>query len=136
MYDPDVRVRVGATDIAGALGQQRDYFLSTQPRIVSVTRRGLGTFVAIEALSRREPPRRESYLLRRDGKGWTIVYDTLMARAIAAWVQYRSAKDPSAEKPDSRAIRAGEDAATRFRDAFAAGALPGAVPAERAPEAP
>ena len=62
-------------------------------------------------------PLSASYILRRKGKQWKIVYDSMVGDAIADYVQAQEQDkiDPAAKKPSRRAIAAGKAAAQTFQ---------------------
>jgi hypothetical protein len=117
LYEPTVRTAVGASTMAGGYAVQRAVLLTSRPRIAYVTRTGLGALVGVEALRRGAPPLRDSFLLRRHGSGWLVLYDTVLERAFAGAQQFSSNPNPSAE-PERAAVREGHVAAARFRGAY------------------
>jgi hypothetical protein len=114
-HDPEVIDALGAEDIASAYRMMRTAYVSARPRILSVSRGRSGTVVTLEALRRNTAPTRYAFTMReRDGR-WYITFDELLEEGIAAWVQFRATPDPSADKPPAAAVRAGIDAARRYR---------------------
>jgi hypothetical protein len=116
-YDPVVRRTVGPANIAGAYALLRSELLATRPRVVAVSRTRAGMFVALHEQRRALAPSRESFLLRRSGGGWTIVYDTLLERGLQTYAQ--QGLEPN-KPPSGRALTAGQALAARYRNSSAA----------------
>jgi hypothetical protein len=114
-YDPEVVERVGSEDIASTYTLNRSTYISSRPRIVDVSTGRRGTVVHVEALRRNAPPQRSSFTLRRRDGYWYVVFDTVLEQGLAAWVQFRSMPDPDAKDIPAAAVRAGINAARRYR---------------------
>lgn len=113
-YSPAVLDRVNERDLAGAYALQRPALVTVLPRIVAVRKTASGRLVAVRFGSTAGPPSEDSFLVRRRRGQWRIVYDSLLDRALAQFVQTRVDPSPT---PSARARRAGLAAAERFRAA-------------------
>jgi len=120
LYDQRIVRAIGAPAIAGALDQQRSDLLDTRPVVGPVARISAGSLVTVEVLSTADPPRPESFLLRRRGHVWRIVHDSLLEDALSTYVQVETQLRvaPTATSADPRAVRAGRAAARRYRELF------------------
>jgi len=117
LYDRRVRRMIGDSAVAGAYAAERLGMLDSHPIVRSVARNAGGTLVTVDMLTTSEPPRREFFLLRRQSAGWRIIYDSVLARALPAYVQAQMGL--ATAPPDSavylRAIAAGTNAVNRYR---------------------
>jgi hypothetical protein len=116
-YDPVVRRDVGVELLSSGYASQRPVLLASRPRIAYATPTELGMTVGLDVYRRGAPPLRDSFLLRKSGKRWFVVYDTVLERAFTSYVPFSLTADPSA-KPTRRAIEAGQAAAGTFRSAY------------------
>lgn len=116
-YDQRVRRAVGDSAVAGAYASERLRLLDSHPQVRSVTSTGAGTLVTVNMLTTSAPPRPEFFLLRRQTVGWRIVYDSVLARALPAYVQAQmGAVAAHADSAASRrAIAASTNALDRYR---------------------
>lgn len=116
-YDQRVLRAIGDSSAAGAYVSQRLGMLDSHPKVRSVTRNPAGTLVKVDMLTISGPPRREFFLLRRQGAGWRIVYDTFLGRALPAYVEAQMR--PGTASPNAAASRdaiaARIDAVIRYR---------------------
>jgi hypothetical protein len=113
LYDPAVRERIGGIRIATIYSQNQGRFLQVDvPQFVDERRVSEGIFLAVELETTDGNTIRESYLLRRRGDDWTVLYDTFFDRAIAQAA--RAAVDGSG-KPSARGTRAALRASEEFR---------------------
>src|SRR5919197_3606743 len=77
VYDPAVRREVGAATLAAAAIYQRPTYLEATPKLVSISPSRMGALVVISVSGHFE-----SFLLRRRSAIWTILFDTVMDRAL------------------------------------------------------
>jgi hypothetical protein len=114
MYDPRVRRSLGV-NAASAYAFLRAQLVTSYPRVVAARKGRAGTFVGVEMFSKNTPVRRESFLLEKRGGDWRIVYDTLLDRALVAYIRIRVSGDPTAKKLDPRAAIQAESVARAYR---------------------
>lgn len=118
-YHPQVRSAVGRENLTGAYSLLRAQLASSRPRFASVRfARGRAT-VQLELLTTTGRPSPESFVLRRVGKRWFIVSDTLLERGLKTFVTQRIDGDAAGLKASRKASRAGIEAAARYRAAYA-----------------
>lgn len=112
-YDDLVRRRLGGL-AASTYSWLRPTLVTLRPRLVEVSPAGEGTFVGLELLSDKSPPRRESFLLRRGRDGdWKILYDTFLDRGFVQYVLY-SETGSAASRGEGRATEKAEQTARAY----------------------
>lgn len=122
LYDPKVVSAVGLGTFAGMLNQQRVPALATQLKVLRIEHVAGGQLVTAEAVPTAGPKISHSFFLKRpetERRGpWRIVYDTLSAAAIGAYVQDQTQRsiDP-AVTPGRKALSAGDAATAAYREA-------------------
>jgi hypothetical protein len=116
-YDQRVLRAIGHSSAVGAYASQRLGMLDSHPKVRSVTRNPAGTLVKVDMLTISGAPRREFFLLRRQGAGWRIVYDSFLDSALATYVeaQMRPGTAPPNAAASRDAIAARIDAVNRYR---------------------
>ena len=119
-YLPAVVDRVGAANVAGAYELQRGLLVSSHPRILAESVTDEGVIVTVEVQRRNESPQQHSYTLTRRHDRWYIVFDTVLEEALAAYAQTQRTPGGEQGDPPAAAVRAGLEAASRFRAAAAA----------------
>jgi hypothetical protein len=125
-YDRSIVRAYGAPAIVHAFAYQRSGLLASRPRIAGVTRTGLGSVVTVDLFSRVAPPQHDSFLLRRHGDRWAIVYDTLLQRSMAGRAADAVLAGEPAPSPElrRRADRSAAQTSQRYRE-FALGSADG-----------
>lgn len=116
-YDPGVARVVGVSNLVGTWESIRPSIVHTLPKVTIEridARRG-EAFVGMELASTAGPPARQSYELRRVGRRWQVVYDTVLDHALPGYVAEQLAVDPTAKRLSPAADRAGIRAAARYR---------------------
>lgn len=125
LYHPRVAQRLTASRMVSAFRRQRTAFVGTKPRVLERERTELGELVRVQLSQPGSQPAEESFLLRRTGGRWLIIYDTVLAAALAvdaqAKVQARERDAPRDITP--RAAAAGDRAAVAYGIIFAPRAL-------------
>jgi hypothetical protein len=121
LYDPRVRATGVLPQVSGGYASQRSLFLSSRPRVIFRRRDEAGTHVGVELLRHAAVPVRESYVLRRRGSRWTVVYDTVAEQLIRTYAESFEKAGPN-DKPTRSTVRAGQLAAQRFRSVSLRGA--------------
>jgi hypothetical protein len=114
-YDPTVVSEVGASDLAGAYSLQRSYLAAARPELVDESESDGFAFVTLRALRADDKPQSLGFTLRRTGGEWRVVFDTLLESALATYVQYRNTPDPNSRNVPVAAVRAGIEAARKYR---------------------
>jgi hypothetical protein len=114
-YDPRIVAAMGVSGITGAYSWLRPQVSTSKARVIQRRRHGSTVFLGVEFLTK-DGPVRESFLLRRRGGQWRILYDTLLERALKGYTETRVSG--GALKPGHAAVRAGERAAQRYRDTY------------------
>jgi hypothetical protein len=117
-YQPAVIRALTAEDVAGAYALWRNSLQTGRPEVISELKGPRGSVVELRVRRRDSPPQNYSFTLRRAGKTWYVLYDTLLETAIQSYVQLLTLRDPRA-KPTPAAVRAGVAAVRRFRGASA-----------------
>jgi hypothetical protein len=115
MYAPAVRRLLGVGLISSAYAYRRPIFLVTNPKVVAVTEGSAGTVVLIDVQSRGSAPSRESFVLRRRDAEWEVVYDTILDKALIAYIQRSEGGAPTGKPIPRRAAITAEAAARRYR---------------------
>jgi hypothetical protein len=118
-YHPRVLEAIKPSEIADTYSAQRQSLRQTRVVPVGSNPTPNGRFLAVEMRSP-DSVSYESYLLRKDGDRWLIVYDTYFDAAYGAFVQ-NQADLKSNEKgtaPPDEAVKAGLDAAAFYRRLF------------------
>lgn len=122
LYEPKVVAAVGLASFAGMLNEQRGTSAEARLNVLRVEDVADSRLVSAEAVPKVGPKTRHSFFLRRVPRRrparWRIVYDTLSAGAIQAYVQNQTQRaiDPSAP-PARKAVVAGDQAAATYRAA-------------------
>jgi hypothetical protein len=117
-YDDRVLSVVGRKAIAGAYAQQRTTMIDARPEFALGASNANGALVTVLLSSTGDPPRPESYLLRRRGASWRIVYDSFLEPALAAYIT--SDRQTSDGQDPASAARSGAQAAKRYRELYIA----------------
>jgi hypothetical protein len=113
-YDARVVQHLGESTLRETYDWLASSLVATRPLIAGARRSGPYTFVAVELLTKDNPPTHDSFLLRPVAGGWSVVYDTVLDRALNGYTTQRVAADPN--HPSARAQRAGAAAAKAYRD--------------------
>ena len=108
VYDRRVADRVGTENLLGAFQVMATITTGTQPALVRSRKSRGGELVVVRLLRPKGGDSRYSFLLRRDDGQWNIVYDSLLAQALRAYVISQRSSDPS--KPSAEATKAAERA--------------------------
>jgi hypothetical protein len=121
-YEPEVRRRVGALELAGAMLADRDLLAGRQLVVTSTLRLRSGIRVNVEGRRAGVSPGTWWFLLRRRGGVWRVGYDSLTGDRLAAWTTqvHQDTIRPGASTTSSAAVRAGKAAAAAFRAAAGA----------------
>jgi hypothetical protein len=82
LYARDTVSTVGPKALAKDYELLRPELLRTRPEVAIACRQDGLTFVGVILRSKDNPPRRESFLLRRRAGGWRVVSDTLVERGL------------------------------------------------------
>jgi len=118
-YDRRVRRGVGPAYLAGALQTQQPVAARLTPEVVLQDKTPRGTLVVVNATGEDVVSRQISYILRRDGKQWKILYDTLLEKAIPEYVQQRAQPDltpaQAAKERDRGVLKQGQDKLIAYR---------------------
>lgn len=117
-YDSRIPNRVGTDNLLGALDAMAKTTKDSIPAVVRRRNTRMGMLVVVRLLRTSAADSRHSFLVRRQGRGWKIVYDSLLVRELANYVLASRSRGPA--KPPSGAARA---AATRAVSALRAVAL-------------
>ncbi len=116
LYDRRIVDVLGVSRITSAYDHLRREVSTSRPRIVATRRNAGGQWVAVELASTREPPVRESFLLRRRDGRWRVVYDTLLERAMEASIL--GGQVPGDPAPTADVRRSAASAAELYRSAY------------------
>ncbi len=118
-YSGDVRKRVGLLPLAGAAADLQAQLAGYEPSVASATGTAAGQLVVLRAQNQVGPSLEYSYLLRRSGNRWKVVFDTLMQSALQTHVRTRvqNSTNASAATRDRQASDAAARATDRFRAA-------------------
>lgn len=120
-YRADLREFVGYDDLLVALIGQGGYFRSSRPEIARVSVGNGETIVRYRVTPVDGDKQTLSQSWRRVKGRWRITYDPFLDTALAqaAQLERQAQIDPSAQKPSSAAVRAG-NAARRLQARYAA----------------
>jgi hypothetical protein len=102
-YDRRVRGRVGEANLLGALDVMTDMTKETLPVVVRRRNTRAGLLVVVRLLQTSQVDQRHAFLLRREGGGWRIVYDSLLAKALGNYLLATRSPDPARPTPAARA---------------------------------
>ena len=83
-YDPRIVSGLGRRQIVQAYGRLGKTLVETRPELRESRREGDDAFVSVELLTTEDGPTEESFVLARRRGDWKVVYDTLLARSLAA----------------------------------------------------
>lgn len=104
VYDRRIPDRVGKGDVLGALQVMSSLTAGTQPVVTRTRKTRVGELVVVRLLRTQGSDSRYSFLLRRDGPRWKIVYDSLMVQGLQSYVTSRVSRGSST--PSAAASRA------------------------------
>jgi hypothetical protein len=111
LYDERVLDSVGLERLAGAYAFRRAELLRGPPKIAFVRRASFGTVVGVTAAEGQE-----SFILRRQGDTWRVVYDTVLERGLNGYIQ--SLGQDADGRASRSAIRQARSAAAAYRVAY------------------
>jgi hypothetical protein len=140
LYEPRVVSGVGIATFSGMLNDQRAVSADARLNVLSVDEGAGGQIVGAEVVPKAGAKTRHSFFLRRVGTAqpvrYRIVYDTLSAAGVPAYVQSKTQRsiDPTAV-PGRKALAAGDRAAELYREVALAPA-PAAGDADELEEPP
>lgn len=117
-YAPTIGTLVGRENLTGAYAILRAQLTASKPRFVATRVTNGRATIQLELLTATGAPTHETFVLRRLGGRWLIISDTLLERGLKTYVTQRFDGDIATETPTRRAVRAGIEAAARFRAAF------------------
>ena len=119
-YHPSVVERLGAGDVMDALVLQGGSLQEAPIRRLSARRTKLGSLVTM-TLQYQGKPYEASYLVRKRGGDWEILYDSVLANGLQTYVQSELAALSGRvdQKPTQSAVNAGVEAARIYRGVFA-----------------
>jgi hypothetical protein len=120
VYDTRVRDAIGTPNLAGTLATFQDVETGPKPIVLKVESTPIGSLVTVRWVAKTGPSTTSSYLVRRNGQRWVIVYDSRLAANLAGYVTARTqlAIDPNAlpGQRSPKATAAGQRAADKYRD--------------------
>jgi hypothetical protein len=119
--------------MVGALQTEANLIAGTRPAVTRTHKTRSGRLVSLRLLRTEGDDSKHSFLLRRQDRRWTIVYDSLLAQAVQSYVVGQKSRDPS--NPSAEAIKAGQRAASELGLAVL-GRSSGDSPRERPPASP
>lgn len=111
VYDRRIPDRVGKGDVLGALQVMSGITAGTRPVVTRRRKTRAGELVVVRLLRTVGSDSRYSFLLRRKGKRWRIVYDSLMVQGLQSYVSSRvsGGVGPPSAKATKAAARAVAD---------------------------
>ena len=112
LYDERVLDSIGFTRLAGGYAFRRTELLRGPPKFAFQRRTGFGTVVGVTTPSGAQ----ESFVLRRDGDSWRVVFDTVLERGINGYVQ--SLGQDADGRTSRDAINEARSAAGAYRVAY------------------
>jgi hypothetical protein len=127
-YAPEAVSSIGAQTFVATIGFQRPYVSTVRPRISFVRRVAPSAMlVGIDLLSQDAATSHESFLVRRRGGRWQIVYDTLVDRSLVPYQISQPGGEGSkpSKRAQNRARQFGQNLANAYRVNDAAGVGPG-----------
>lgn len=89
VYDSRIPDRVGKGNVLGALQVMSGITAGTRPVVTRRRKTSAGELVVVRLLRTVGSDSRYSFLLRREGKRWKIVYDSLMVQGLQSYVSSR-----------------------------------------------
>lgn len=118
-YDPEVRARIGVSNIVGTYSQQRALLSTSRARFLESIETSTGMFIAVDLLRADAAPAHHSFSLRRRLGRWVVVYDTMIESGLSAYVAGTHSRAAAGQPPDTAAARRGRQAAHAYRRLFA-----------------
>jgi hypothetical protein len=113
VYDRRVPAAVGRANALGALDAMTTAARASLPAVIRTRRTPVGELVVIQLLRTAGDDKTYSFLLRREPRGWRIVYDGMFAEALGNYVLNAVATDPA--KPSVEARRAARRAVSALQ---------------------
>ena len=86
-YHQDVADELGLPAVEGGLREQLGFYAGFRPGRLSSERTELGTLVTTKASGAKGETIDAAYLVRRSGREWRIVYDTVLEDGLAAYAR-------------------------------------------------
>ncbi len=130
-YHPRVLRSLSVSRVVGAYDLQRETFLASRPKPVIRESTPAGMMIRLEVTSTLRDGRPipatqrlaktvETYILRRRGDDWVIIYDTVLRRALPTYVQSITGPFTKNDRTGEReGIKQGRQAAQQYRGLFA-----------------
>jgi hypothetical protein len=125
LYDQRLSKAVGRDIFIAAIRQVAGAYAQSKVQITGKRRTSAGTILLVKRLAGKNPPVAASYIVRRAGDSWKIVYDSFLSDSVLAVATQRRQReiDPKAARPGPRAIASGTALRLRF-DSVAGTAVP------------
>jgi hypothetical protein len=122
LYEPRVVAAVGVPTFAGMLAQQRPVAEAARLNVLRVEGVSRGELITAETIPKAGPKVQHSFFLRPRGRRsvrWRILYDTISAAAIPAYVQDQTQRsiNPTAATPSRSALAAADRVGEAYRRA-------------------
>lgn len=138
VYDSRIPDRVGRGNVLGALQAMSGIIAGAQPVVARRRKTTGGELVVVRLLRTEGSDSKYSFLLRRNGQRWKIIYDSLLAQGLQSYVTNR--ESGGSGTPSPAATRAAARAVTKLQlatlyQAPRAGRPASARPAEQTPPA-
>lgn len=126
MFDSKVRAQIGLAPLAGTIVRMKAELATFRPYVESTRKVACGKcwLVTITAVSVDAISPRHSYMVRKKGRDWQILYDSLTDETLRRYVTdlAESKSGGKGANPSKKSVAQGEEAATRFRLAALASA--------------
>jgi hypothetical protein len=113
-YDPRVLARLGLPAMEGGLRAQQRFFQSSVPTIRGSERTAAGLLAVVSVQPRSVAPD-QTFLFRRVGRTWVILFDTVLEQGLDAYARVSTPFQGTKAKTERLAAARAAALAERYR---------------------